>query len=998
MTHDTPEVKGVARLGFRSIGLGSAPLRVRPNLHTLSWIGLVGAMGYAGAVGSNGAAYLLAFLTIALGALSFMHARGNLAGLEVKALPGAARADRFGVELRAATGHAACGVEVLLIGASKATFVENLESGQTTRVSLHSPASPNLLSQRLLLRSSYPLGLFNAVRVVELTTTQPRVPKPSGDLPLPLPQPCAGAEGLTTGRGSLSREGDDFAGVREWQPGDSPRHIDWRAVARGRPLMVKTWAQSASVAVPLDWETLSLPAAERAGQLARWIQECELSGMPYSLHLPNQDIAVGLGADQAQRCLRALGELESGALQFQAPVKRGPLPASHEHSAQVAKNPLRLLCGLVMLAALMLLDFVTPVSVGLLGLCMAWRLMLRPAPALQETQRAPSRSVVKSFSQPSSWLPIGVFLIGIAAVHMILGDLFSMEAGIAVLIVLTGAKLVESRTPHDFQVVAMIGWFLCLCGLLTDQGLARSGLMFLIFVGIIGCMVRFRRGSSGVQVPARLTLRLLAQALPAVLLLFLFFPRVSLDYLARLGRGETNKTGVPTSLEPGGVSAIARSSERAFGVEFPTGKVIPNKERYWRCVVLWECAGFKWTRGSWFSYTPHLRLGLPGDIEQIITLEPHGQQWLPALDQPMRGRDGGGLLALYADRTLGAEEPVRTVRRLEVISRPRLGVEDLSETRRQAALQVPADLPVELKDLARQWRAAAKSDGDVVNIGLNYLRTQGFRYTLEPGTYLGPRALHEFLFERRLGFCEHYSAAFATMMRLAGVPSRVVMGYLGGEVSDGGYMIVRQSDAHAWTEVWLPETGWTRIDPTGALAPGRMDLNLQSYLLGDADALERQRNSFIWQGWLRARLLWDQLNLQWYNTVISFNEDNQIEWFSWLGRGQMREAWQLVIIAVSLLLAFGLLSWWLRRPARERDPWALAWRQLCQRLEKNGLPARAQHEGPLAYTRRLSLLRPQLAQPLDRLAHLYAEARYGQGGGSLKEFRRQSQTLPTKLS
>jgi hypothetical protein len=213
---------------------------------------------------------------------------------------------------------------------------------------------------------------------------------------------------------------------------------------------------------------------------------------------------------------------------------------------------------------------------------------------------------------------------------------------------------------------------------------------------------------------------------------------------------------------------------------------------------------------------------------------------------------------------------VRSARRFEVVSRPKLEPEPLPVSRRQAALQLPARLPDSLRSLVEGWRREAAGPEEIVQAALRYFATEGFQYTLEPGTYLGPTALEDFLLRRRTGFCEHFSAAFATLMRLAGVPSRIVMGYLGGEYSErGGYMIVRQSDAHAWTEVWLEGSGWTRVDPTVSAAPARGDLDLESYLLGDVEALERFRSSYWGRGLQQFRLFWDHLNFQWYNTVAA---------------------------------------------------------------------------------------------------------------------------------
>jgi len=211
---------------------------------------------------------------------------------------------------------------------------------------------------------------------------------------------------------------------------------------------------------------------------------------------------------------------------------------------------------------------------------------------------------------------------------------------------------------------------------------------------------------------------------------------------------------------------------------------------------------------------------------------------------------------------------------------------------------------------------------------------------------------------------------------------------MGGQWSArGGYMIVRQSDAHAWTELWLESTGWTRVDLTAALAPGRMDLDLRSFLAGES-GLERKRNSYFLRGSEALQLWWDGVEYDWFNSVISFNEESQIEWLTRLGLGRWRGHPLLILCAGVVLVALLSLLLWLRRPARQADPWAKAWRRLCLKLERSGLPARLGHEGPLDYAQRVGKLRPSLAVEMQNLAEAYARARYGSEQTGLGDFKR----------
>jgi hypothetical protein len=639
-----------------------------------------------------------------------------------------------------------------------------------------------------------------------------------------------------------------------------------------------------------------------------------------------------------------------------------------------------MLCVSLLLGALPLGEVVASSSLVVLLACVLWR-------GFQGRHRLPP------------WVPVTIAVLGIGAIVVTQETLLSMEAGIAVLLVLLGGKLIESRTPHDFQVLAMVGWFLCLCGLMAEQSLARSLYVLGVFCCITLCMVRFRRSTPGAAAPLRLTGLFFAQALPIALVIFLVFPRGSLDYFARFGNSRITKTGIPTELNPAEISRIALSTDIAFHVKFPDGDIPPNQDRYWRCVVLWECEGMFWKHGPALEYSPQGRFQVqPQDIKQIIDLEPHNQFWLPALERPQQGRDGRGTLLLESDDTLRSGDPVRSMRHFEVISRPQKEALQLTPVQRAAALQVPARMPERLRDLARQWRAAAKSDFEVVQRGLNYLNTQGYSYTLNPGEYKEPNALEEFWFNRRVGFCGHFSAAFATMMRSAGVPTRVVMGYLGGEWSDlGSYMVVRQSDAHAWMEVWLEPSGWTRVDPTAVLAPNRLNASMQTFLLGQ-DAAGGGNN--LWRRMSQeVQMFWDHISYQWFNYVVGFDEESQWQWLSWLGLGKiaemglLRSPLLLGLSGVVFVLALAMLTLWLRRPARHKDPWARAWQRFCQKLTSLGLPPRRISEGPLAYAQRIGPAAPVVSSEVLRLAQVYAAARYGGEAASLKQFKRSVREL-----
>lgn len=962
-------------------------LRMRWNLHTLSLAGVVLSMGYAGAVQNNGAAFVLCFLTLVMALMSWLRARENLRSVEVVAgrLAGgrAGEVSRLPLEVHAATSQGVWGVEVLSLGgAGRWSFIEEIQAGQSTHVTVPVKTADAGVEEEVsvLLRSSYPLGLFSAERVVRIESARNIHPKPEGSQPLPAAVPLATGDhtSFTPAGGRPGREGDDFAGLREWQIGDSLKHVDWRAVARGRPLLVKQWSNGNNETLVLDWDKLDLPEAARARQMARWIEEAETSGTPYAMRLPGVAIETGLGPAHARRCLDALTVTSPVA---QEAIKRAhPLPPGHEHSSHLPPWPLLVLCLFLLAIAFLLLDVVPMVATVLLFCCMGWRLGLAEK---GWKKRAGHTAVsVATFASKISFLSLGVLGLGALLIQFATGNLLSMEGGIAVLLVLLGSKLVESRTPHDFQVLGMVGWFLCLCCVLSDQTLNRALWTFAIFAGISVCMVRFRRGRDGWGPPLKLTGIMLAQALPVAMLLFFIFPRGSVSFLERLGTERSSVTGVSDSMEPGRISKIAASDKVAFRVEFPDAEPPEAATRYWRCIVLWQCDdGLTWQKGLPLEGSPRFRPIRSGDIRQIVTLEPHGQKWLPGLDMPLLATDDGNRVIPDMDRTLRIPDNVDSLRRFEAFSRLTQERDTtISAEQRSAALHLPQDISPRIKELAREVRGQGFTNTQIAQRAIDHLQKQDFEYTLEPGVYSGPDALDQFVFERRVGFCEHFSGAFATLMRAAGVPSRIVIGYMGGEWSDrGGYLIVRQADAHAWTEIWIEDQGWTRVDPTAALVPARITLDLRTLLAGGEEELARQNGSLLWRTLTDLRLWWDSVEYDWYSTVINFDEEAQIAWLNWLGLGQFRGQ-SLVLVAIFggvLLLALMGLLFWLRRPAPVRDPWQRAWLRLCLRLERLGAPARLPSEGPLNYAERVARAKPALATRVRSLAREYAEVRYG---------------------
>jgi transglutaminase-like putative cysteine protease len=394
---------------------------------------------------------------------------------------------------------------------------------------------------------------------------------------------------------------------------------------------------------------------------------------------------------------------------------------------------------------------------------------------------------------------------------------------------------------------------------------------------------------------------------------------------------------------------------------------------YWRGPVLVDYDGETWRMPQLsFATRPDLQLSGPAFLYEV-TLEPHNKPWVFALEMPgARTRQS----AFSPELQLLSLRPVRERMRytLESHTDYRIGLREHESVLRRA-LDLPEGLNPQARELAESWRAAAADPVQVVQRALAHFRQEPFAYTLNP-PLLGRHGVDEFLFTTRRGFCEHYASAFTFLMRAAGVPARVVLGYQGGEINSiGRYVIVRQADAHAWAEVWIAERGWVRVDPTAAVAPERVESGIQEALPAGESLPLLVRTDLAWL--LQVRQTLDSIGFRWNQWVVGYNPERQLDLLSRLGMRapdwRSMAAW-LLVGGGALLLA--VAAWMLRGMAATPDPVLAAWRRFCRKLERAGLPRRP-GEGPRDYCERIKGSRPALGEAAERITALYISLRYG---------------------
>ncbi|HNM43628.1 DUF3488 and transglutaminase-like domain-containing protein [Plasticicumulans sp.] len=583
----------------------------------------------------------------------------------------------------------------------------------------------------------------------------------------------------------------------------------------------------------------------------------------------------------------------------------------------------------------------------------------------------------RDWALPNRWLLAAATVALCGAIGWQYRTLFGREAGVALLYAMTSLKLLEWRVhggQRDALVLMLLGYLLVMARMLYDQG-PVTALWALASVALtLAAQVRVASDGGGppVAAVARLVGGLLARAVPLALVLFVLFPRVP-GPLWSLPQDAAARTGVGEDMSPGTIAELSRSDAVAFRVRF-TGGLPAADRRYWRGPVLDRYDGRTWRMSEELPGQHFPQTEASQALSYVVTLEPSGRRWLYALDLPdslpaQTGVTASGMLM----RRSAVTEVVRYEQRsvLEYRTGP------LTSWERSRALRLPSTAAPRAQALGREWRTRFADPAERVQAALTMFRREPFRYTLSPP--LTPTdAVDEFLFDTRAGFCEHYAGAFVALMRAAEVPARVVTGYLGGEPSPGGdYFIVRQSDAHAWAEVWLEGRGWTRIDPTAAIAPERVERGTAS-AIPDPDSLSLL--SRRGESWLASALLkLDALEYAWNEWVLAYGPDRQRELLGWL-LGWRDIDWRgLILLLVSALAIVGLALALLNRRSRRqgRDPLGRSYARFCARLAAIGL-ARQASEGPLSYRARIARLRPDLADATGQILVRYAELRFGE--------------------
>lgn len=619
--------------------------------------------------------------------------------------------------------------------------------------------------------------------------------------------------------------------------------------------------------------------------------------------------------------------------------------------------------------------WIPAVSLALIGGRLITTLWLHGIPNLSRWVTFPLRAGL------SAGLLLGIYLQ--------FGVLLGRDPGVALLVVLTGFKFMELRGQRDHYVVGALGLFLIVTNFFYSQTLFTAAYMLPVVLLLLAGLLDTNDPRHQISPLGKLQHSglMLAQALPLMILVFVLFPRLPGPLWGMPENDYSGVTGLDDQMSPGSISQLSESDEVAFRVKFK-GPPPPPSQRYWRGPVLWDTDGRRWTAGQGRDLGQVELIGRGEPVDYTLTLEPHNKKWVFALELPAAEPDSS---QFNHDYQLLAHKPVGKRIRYELTAYTDYRLTGADQVDFERALSLPPAAHPKAVALARQWRDQGLNSRAIVNKALGMFHNQTFYYSLSPPILTGD-SVDEFLFETREGFCEHYAAAFTVLMRAAGIPARIVTGYQGGTLNPvGDYFVIRQHDAHAWTEVWLDHSGWQRIDPTEAVSPARINEGIATALPDSAInvPLGLQPDSWVAGALRRLRDNWDAISNGWNQWVLGYSQRRQQQLLGRIGINYTHWRELALWLAGVCGVMIGIVAIWLltqrHRPHPDR---ARRWYdRYCAKLARAGI-ARQGHEGPRDFARRASARFSRQADRIHEITDLYIRARYSAAAADLAGLRR----------
>jgi transglutaminase-like putative cysteine protease len=583
------------------------------------------------------------------------------------------------------------------------------------------------------------------------------------------------------------------------------------------------------------------------------------------------------------------------------------------------------------------------------------------------------------------WLHHSIAILAAVLLLTSYGNLIGRDAGTALLTVMLGLKVVEIRSSRDYYLSCFLGYFLVVTNFFYSQSIPNAALMFIVVAILTTCLISLNDAKQALNGRSQFKLasQMLLQAIPLMLLLFVLFPRISGPLWGLPTDAYSGKTGIDNSMTLGKISQLIQSDEIAFRVKFNSQQPAKS-ELYWRGPVLWHSDGTTWTelKNKKLSTKPNI-VTLGPTYNYTATLEAHNAHWLFALDFP-NALPVGIKTHFTQDGQLLSNDPLRQRQQYQLSAQTQYRFNEDSDGYLADALQLPNNQHLRTQQLAQQWLQQTQQPLELVQLALAHFNQQDFYYTLSPPQLAGD-TIDNFLFESRRGFCEHYAASFTILMRAAGVPTRIVTGYQGGEINPvDDYLVIRQRDAHAWTEVWIKGQGWIRVDPTAAVAKQRIDQGMNTIMpLNMRSPLLLSNSRQLAEFWQTLRNNWNALDNSWNQWILAYGPELQKEFLSKLG--MPNPDWQQMVIWLTIsisnvLLFISLLIFYQRK---QLDPEVYLYQKFCNKVAVN----RKASEGPIDFADRVKQRYPNHSVEIEHINQLYINLHFGNKSASIDDFK-----------
>jgi protein-glutamine gamma-glutamyltransferase len=554
------------------------------------------------------------------------------------------------------------------------------------------------------------------------------------------------------------------------------------------------------------------------------------------------------------------------------------------------------------------------------------------------------------------------------------------DGGTSLFVIALGLKLMEIRTERDLYLINYLAFIVAASQFLYGQSILMAVYILFVCCVLLATLVIINshvgQTSTVIKSALKKSAVIIGQAIPMTIVVFILFPRVEAPRWLLFNDEHQAKMGLGDSMEPGSITDLGMSDELVFRVKF-TGAIPLAKQRYWRGPVLTQTDGKKWTQANDLSYQKVLDKpifsGTP--YQYTLLMEPQGKNWVFALDMPAEYPKP---LNQNANYQLITSDGLDKRTEFKLTSYPNYNTGYLTKTEYKDARQLPGAASDNDKKLVAQLHGFDRAPDVFINQLLNHFRKEDFHYTLTP-PLMEENPIETFLFETRYGFCSHYASAFVYLMRVADIPARVVTGYQGGEFNAvGNFLEIKQADAHAWAEVWLDKQGWVRFDPTAAIAPERIEKNIDIASLvpgGLISYASPGTGQTAFNLLKQARQLWNNVDYNWQRWVINYNNTNQASFLSSFGIADFKTMvyWMMAILGIiTAILSLFLLY---RRP-EALDRTLIVYNRFLKKIAKAGL-SKNTGEGARDYAERIKSRLPGQAARIEEITAAFINLRYG---------------------